>query len=325
MQLAERFEGTPNLGDAYLGFVAAAGTTPAKITIPETGYIKMPDGSGFRAEVSNTTPNLTVKISSCSADGKNVRASQLQYGRAPKPYALIGINSITMGGSAHTDSYDSTKGAYSALTARSNGSIATNGNITLNNTVNIKGDALYGGTYSAAAGVTVTGKKGLVTKPLVFPSAVLPTVYDYSVASMNTTSGASTYPGGTYIVGDLNMSGTASVTWSGPVKLYIKTSYNVKDSVVIKTYQNLPANRQLFFLPTCPVANWSGSNVCVGDLYAPDTTFNVSGTVEKYGRIIAKNINHTSSGGLHYDESMAAPLGLTSFIPIQGSYLEVRP
>jgi len=42
-----------------------------------------------------------------------------------------------------------------------------------------------------------------------------------------------------------------------------------------------------------------------------------------FGRIVAKTINNSSSGGMHYDESLPAPNGQASFSAIPGSYLEV--
>jgi len=99
----------------------------------------------------------------------------------------------------------------------------------------------------------------------------------------------------------------------------------VSGDVTISTYQNLPVNRQIFFLPTCKTASWTGTNVCVGDLYAPDTDFTVSGSVEKFGRIVAKSITNSSSGGMHYDESLPAPNGMICYTPVANSYLEVAP
>jgi hypothetical protein len=139
------------------------------------------------------------------------------------------------------------------------------------------------------------------------------------------SSGTINVPGGTYLINNLTLSGTAKINWTGPVKLYIKSGYNVSGSVAINTFNNLPVNRQLFFLPTCKTATWSGTNVCVGDLYAPDTDFTVSGGVEKMGRIIAKSITNSSTGGMHYDESLPSPNGLASFSPVADSYVEVTP
>ena len=70
---------------------------------------------------------------------------------------------------------------------------------------------------------------------------------------------------------------------------------------------NLPSNRVLRFLPTCATATWSGTNTNTGDMYAPDTDFSITGSVHNFGRIVAKSIANSSSGGMHYDQSLPSP------------------
>ena len=93
--------------------------------------------------------------------------------------------------------------------------------------------------------------------------------------------------------------------------------------MVITTYNNLPTNRQLYCPPACTTATWNGSNVCVGDLYAPDTDFTIGGSVENFGRVIAKSISNSSTKGMHYDESLPAPNGQMSYGPDLDTYLEI--
>jgi hypothetical protein len=139
------------------------------------------------------------------------------------------------------------------------------------------------------------------------------------------SSGTQTIAGGTYVINKLTLSGTAKIVWTGPVKLYIKTGYSVTGNVVIQTYNNLPINRQLYFLPTCASATWGGTNDSVGELYAPNTDFVIKDSVEMMGRVIAKSITNSSSGGMHYDESLPAPNGMISYSPVLSSYLEMQP
>ena len=77
--------------------------------------------------------NATVRVTSTACLTGNAGA-----------YSLIGINGITMSGSAYTDSYDASQGAYSAGSANHRGSIASNGNISLGGTVKVDGDARCG-------------------------------------------------------------------------------------------------------------------------------------------------------------------------------------
>lgn len=333
LQLAGVLDETNNLGGAgkIIGYKPTALGTPIKggeIRIPDqaTDYISLgANGPKFRVIITDANPILKVKVIARSSNESTARGVSIDFQRSTTPYALIGINSLTMSAGAYTDSYDATKGAYSALTARSNGSIASNGIITLKNTSRVNGNLRYGPTASASIDPTaiVTGSVGALTKPMTYPSVTLPPAGTYiDVGDMNSSSGTSSYPGGTYVINNLTLSGTKKIIWQGPVKLYIKSSYTVTDSVSISTYNNLPANRILYFLPTCKTASWSGTNVCVGELYAPDTDFTVSGAVEKHGRLIAKSIVNSSSGGMHYDESLPAALGLSGFSPVPGSYVE---
>ena len=64
--------------------------------------------------------------------------------------------------------------------------------------------------------------------------------------------------GSTYVFDTLDLSGPAHVIREGPVKLYFKTAYRISGSARIDTSQNKPANRQLFLLPTCRTASWTG-------------------------------------------------------------------
>jgi hypothetical protein len=334
-QLAARLEPTGNLNGLKLGYRASTATVPGEIRIPDrpTDVIALtPGGPGFRAVITDASPNISVKFTSSNRSATGAvgaaRAVKLTFQRAPKPYALVGINSLTLSGNAYTDSYDASKGAYDPTKARAAGSIGSNGNIKLTDYVKINGDVRYGktSTVTVASTVTVKGMAAPVTTPIAYPSVTLPPAGTYTdLGDVNMSGGTSTMGGGTYVINNLTLGGTAKITWTGPVKLYIKSSYNVSGGVVINTYQNLPFNRQLYFLPTCTTATWSGTNVCVGDLYAPDTSFVVSGSVEKLGRIIAKSIDNSSSGGMHYDESLPAPNGQISFAPVPNSYLEVAP
>jgi hypothetical protein len=329
MQLAGRLEPTGNLGGKKLGYRPSAPGNPGEIRIPDLAPDRISftaNGPGFRAVITDSTPNVTVKF--VGSAGSTARAVKLTFQRAPKPYVLVGINGVTLSGGAYTDSYDASKGAYDPTKARQGGSIGSNGNVTINDTAKVNGDIRFGATstLTVAPTATVNGMAAPVTSPIAYPSVTMPPAGTYTdLGDVNNSGGTSTVAGGTYVINNLTLSGTAKVVWTGPVKLYIKSSYNVSGSVQISTFNNLPVNRQIFFLPTCTNATWTGTNVCVGDLYAPDTNFTVSGSVEKHGRIIAKTINNSSSGGMHYDESLPAPNGQISYAPIPNTYLEVAP
>ena len=330
-QLNARLAATGNFTGKSIGYRATAGGVPGEIRIPNLAadsILLTPKGPGFRAVITDGSPTLSVKFVGVARGQATSRAFKINFQRAPKPYVLVGINGVTLSGSAFTDSYNASKAAYDPTKAGAGGSVGSNGNIAIADTVRVNGDVRYGtaSTVTVAPSAFVNGMAAPVTSPIQYPSVTLPPAGTYvDLGDVHNTTGTQTVAGGTYVINNLTLGGNAKITWTGPVKLYIKSSYTVSDSVIIETYQNLPQNRQLYFLPTCRTANWSGKNVCVGDLYAPDTDFTVIGQVEKFGRIIAKSINNSSSGGMHYDESLPAPNGQISYAPVPSSYLEVAP
>jgi hypothetical protein len=220
-------------------------------------------------------------------------------------YALIGINSLTITGNGETDSYDSRNLPYKAATARHNGSVASNGNITLSGSGKVDGDARPGvakKTTISGAG-SVTGSVAPLGAPLKFPSVTLPSSY-IDAGDCVMSGGSISIPGGVYVFDTIDLSGSAHITWTSPVVFYVRKAYKISGNVVIDTYKNIPANRVIKFLPTCKTATWTGTHSCVGDLYAPDTDFTIGGNAELFGRVIAKSINLSSSGNLHYDENL---------------------
>jgi hypothetical protein len=324
--LANLLDASPNMGGKPV--VVSA---DKKIYLPSSdGWITLDaaQGTRFRAIIEQpdeTKFDLLVTIRGASQNAKVSRGIRTKYQRAPGVYALVGIESITMSGAAYTDSYDSSKNpTYSAATARKNGSIASNGNITLSGTSRVNGDARpgVGRVLTLQDTASLTGRSVPLAQNPAYPSVTLPPGAT-SLGAVSHTSGTFNQPGGTYVLDSLTLKGDTVINWQGPVTLYIKGAYSVEDNVVINTYKNLPQNRKLYFLPTCTTATWSGNNICVGELYAPDTNFTISGSVQKFGKITAKTIKNSSTGGMHADEALLDPSASGGYVPVQGTYTEV--
>jgi Flp pilus assembly protein TadG len=220
-------------------------------------------------------------------------------------YAIVGINSLTVTGNASTDSYDSRSGPYSAATAHHKGSIASNGNISLGGSARVDGDvrAGVGGSTTTSGAAQATGRVAPLGAPLNYPSVTLPSSY-VDAGDLVMKSGKVSLVGGVYVFDTIDLSGNAQVTWTGPVVIYVRKAYNVSGNAVVDTYQGLPANQVINFLPTCTSVTWTGNNACVGELYAPDTDFSIDGNAELFGRIIARTVSISASASVHYDEAM---------------------
>lgn len=83
---------------------------------------------------------------------------------APGPsYGIIGLNSISMSGSSN-DSYISTTGAFS-----SNAFVATNGQLSMSGSTDIKGNAYYG-TLKTSGSAKITGTSAVIHTTLAYPN-----------------------------------------------------------------------------------------------------------------------------------------------------------
>lgn len=323
--LGQVLNGTPNMGGKTVQVTAGAIYIPSQTT-----WMSL-DPSGqtrFRATITQGTGGdsnkLIVTVRGSNAAFNVSRGIQLTYRPATGGYALAGLNGVTMSGGAFTDSYSSAKGDYAAQTPGKKGSIVSNGDITLKNTAKVNGDARpgVGKTTITQDTSSVTGRTAPVPAAVSYPSVVEPAGLT-NLGDVVMSSGTSTLPGGSYVLNSLNLSGTANIIWTGPVKLYIRGAYSVTGGATIQTYQNNPANRTLYFEPTCTTATWGGTTASVGELYAPDTNLVITGSVQLMGRITAKSITNSSTGGMHSDESLPYPGGSGPYALIPDSYREV--
>jgi hypothetical protein len=316
-------------GSTNMGANVVANTAGTIYLPNSTGWIDVDPAvkTRFRIAINQVGASnvLNVVVRGGSANSTITRAVQLQFKPATGFAALMGLNSVSLSGGAFTDSYNSSIGVYGVAPTNKKGNIASNGNITLDTGAIVNGDARYGPgkAITLLGGSSVTGRKAPLPDAVTFPSVTLPASGVTDIGDVTMNAGTVTYPGGVYRIGALTLSGTAHIVWTGPVTLYIATSYSCTGGAAIDTFGNLPANRTLNFLPTCATAVWSGSNVCIGELYAPDTAFTISGTVQLMGRVTAKSIVNTSTGGMHSDEALPLPGGAGGYAPDLGSYLEV--
>jgi len=152
------------------------------------------------------------------------------------------MNSISMTLNSYTDSYNSSVAPYNSLSPNHRGSIASNGNISLSGSVSVDGDSRAGvGKATTVAGsAKVTGLNAPLGTVMKYPSVTLPSTYT-DLGDVNISSGTSSIPGGTYLIHNLTLSGSAHIIWTGPTVLYIQNSYTVTNTVQIDTYQNIPS------------------------------------------------------------------------------------
>jgi len=258
----------------------------------------------------NAVPLIFARI--LCAKTCDVKASATAYAPGGGGYAVVGLNFINMSGKK-TDSYNSKKGKYDPATA-SKGNIASNGAITLTSYVTVNGDARpgVGKSVSMDGTCTVTGSTAPLKAAL---SYAMPSAAGYTSSNDNSqfgkyitskkdfsmSSGALMLAGGHYYVHNFSLTGTASITFTGPAVLFVTGTLNVGGG--ISTNLGVPDQLQINMVAgnSSNTASFSGSSAFVANYYGPKSPITVSGNSDFYGQIVALSVTSTGSGGIHYD------------------------
>ena len=234
-------------------------------------------------------------------------------------FALFGDQTVTVGGNASTDSYDSSTGPYDEDNHHHDGDVGTNS--TASGGVNVSGSIFVDGQVAVGPGVAdptsvvtgynpafITGDPKAVSVGASFPmpDVVVPdnlTCVDHTVTG-NTTE---TLAPGTYCYHDLIIQGNATLTTSGSVKIYLTGELSAKGNSMVGVVDH--PSRMMFLMATNSEATLdegvvTGSNTFYGALYGPKATINITGNADVFGSVIAKNVNLNGSAWIHYDESL---------------------
>ena len=242
---------------------------------------------------------------------------------------IIGLNAVVMSASSHTDSYNSSQGAYMPGTAGNQGHMCSNGIITMSGSATINGNAKPGVGCSVKTSGTagVTGTVQALKKPMSYP-AVDPgsaaTVNDNGKMPLTflgkdplnnknefNMSGSDSIdlPPGTYYFAKLSMSGTTCMRISGPTVIYC-TGDIALSGATLSNASKIPSDLQLFPMGTkCDV---SGSSELYAVIYGPGTNVIRSGGADYYGTIVGLTLNLSGEGGIHADDAVNMSQGATS-------------
>ncbi len=305
-------------------FVAADGSTLGSFTVTVDAW-------------DTLSPQIT-SIASALSSGTGKTAT-VKSGLEPLPIysaAVRAKGAISLSGSAYTDSYDSTAGAYGGANLGQNGDVFTNSTapsaISLSGGAVVQGDAFVGtgGGVSPTTSVTGTITAGVNE---AMPDNTVPESLT-ALPSSGALSGTATISGGSYKYSDISLPGSGIVTIQGNVTLYLTSTSTAIDvsgngsllldpaaTLTIYTDGNIslsgnsllngngsqsPTTLQIYGTPTCTAINVSSNAGIVGLISAPQAYFTISGNGGVYGGISVDQFTSTGNGGLHYDENLAS-------------------
>ena len=250
-------------------------------------------------------------------------------GGIPKiTYGVFSKTNIALGPNGIFDSYDSEVAPYNAATADSNGTLWSNGSITLNK-IAVKGDVGATGAIALTSGATATGDvtPGEAPQPEMpiescpaggfTPAASLPATPGYTY---NATTGVLAISGSNivfaltginYYFSSVTLSGNAILKVTPPVgqrtEIVISNALNISGG----TLTNTPGTAMALGFSSCgsPAvpATWnvSGGASAAYSVYAPNHPVVLTGGGDLKGAIVASTFSQTGGASMHYDEALA--------------------
>lgn len=290
-----------------------------------TAMLTAPDGTAV--------PPATVYLLSSGTSGPITRRTRILTRVGVSTiyrYAAYGKTSIDMDSNANTDSYSSANGPYGGANVSANGSVATEGTLSLDSNSTIHGNT-SAATYLLKGTAIITGVKGgapNVTLPAIdfaTPATSNNNASGFTVSGMNynastkTLSGAGTITfnqGGTYYFNSIDISSNSTLVVSpsvtSPVKIYVAGNYHSDSNYFMNNNTNKPNNLQFLVGGEVDI---NSNSIFYGTIYAPNGSVIFRSNTILYGSVISGgNLSINSNQALHYDTTLAANNG-SSTIP----------
>jgi Tfp pilus assembly protein PilX len=257
----------------------------------------------------------------------------------------FGLNSLTLTGVAHTDSYDS--GLHSTYaqqvanaggivnydnTVGNNGHVGSNGTVTGTGNIIVHGNATPGPgqSVSLSGGALVTGSQAPAPSVYAFKSVLYSPPISASGSYQMSGNEVDSINAGTYRYTSWKQSG-GTITFNGTVNLYVDDDFTqsgqgtivLAPGAVVNLFQGssgkfdlsgqgvqnpdmVPNNFNIVSASTSSV-NVTGQGNTFVTVYAPDASVKISGQGELFGAIIGKDVTLSGLGTFHYDKSARSP------------------
>ncbi len=303
---------------------------------------------------SNSAPTISAVAGVPDLDSPGAEVRQIQVLAKARTVFSLGLFSdddLELGGTTVVNSYDSRNGHYNTTTNISNnGDSGSNGDILLNGTPLIDGDASAGGavvlvgqnseiTGEVEGGMTqielpgvndAVAKAKLLNNNADIPNAVKPNgqqvaAYNPTTKALSIGAGATlSLPGGTkenpkvYYLSSASMAGNSKLLVSDYVVIFTDGSLDFSGGTVINNGGAGPPDKMLVYssggIDTDVKVN--GGAGFAGAIYAPNAEVTLTGGGDIFGAVVGGKVNVSGNGQFHYDEA----LGDTGLI----AYFEVR-
>jgi Flp pilus assembly protein TadG len=277
--------------------------------------------NALQITVSRTIP-LTL-LQAFGVTSRQIAASGITTMNQTFASGFVGLDWVDVNSGGTSDSYDSSKGAYSAATAGNLGSLASNGWIKINSST-IKKDVYMRSGQTLDADGSSYGQRINMASAMSVP---LPSASPYSSSNnsngnitpqsaiksnlnFNSDGSTVTMPGGNYYFNSFTTNST-TLNVTGPSTLYVNGDLAFNSTTLNVTSQR-PGDFRIIVVKASPVSiSFNSVTGLCADIQAPTASVELNSTTTFFGRIIAKTLKVNSSAALHYDVSLPPIPGAT--------------
>jgi type II secretory pathway pseudopilin PulG len=246
-----------------------------------------------------------------------ITATVENSGNALFDRALWGIDWLDLGGTVRVDSYDPARPYSLVDNWGSLGSIGSNGNMTLNGTVTVWGDAAHLGTCPDCPPGQghVKGNDYQLSQPHTFPPIPSFTVgaTNYNPKNSTVTLGPGHYgtvnidthgtlvlTGGTYYFDSISENASGSLVISGDTTIFVKSGLDLGGQGVMNNLGD-PTKLTVFYSGTSEMRMTGGTQAYI-EAYAPNAPLKLVGTSDFFGSFTGKTVTIQGTPRVHFDE-----------------------
>jgi Flp pilus assembly protein TadG len=266
--------------------------------------------TGYRTTARGTSIPMTLAKASGFTDF-DLTFTETAFGNpGSSAYGILGLSSLTLSTAAFTGTYDSTTAVFTTGASSHDGSVSSNGTMTLAADASV-GGVVYYNTASAPAGTSYSEGKTKMPSAAVTPAT--PDAGAYTTSNSNPsmglpTTGATanvsgatyTVPGGNYVFNSASLS-SATIQFTGPATIWMYGPMSLSASSIL-AYQNKPTNLQLKVC-TSTSLTMSGASTLYAVVTAPSSSVTLAGSSKLVGSVAASSVSATSSA-VYYDKQL---------------------
>ncbi len=248
-------------------------------------------------------------------------------GSDPVTCGIVAMGDAKVTGSLFVDGYNGDDGPYSSLSTVDDAGICSNADLEIAGHARVEGSVFSGpdaAMVSISGAAVVTGTIDQLESDIVMPAVDASTAALHNDnASIGKTSkgkspldgqkfdmqnGSLTLNSGTYYFTEFNLNGSAVLTVSGAVSIYVKGDVHINGGGIVNGGHD-PADLTIL-IDGSHSFEVNGNADFYGSIIAPKSEGHVNGNSDFYGIIVSDGLELNGNGDIHIDTSLAQDLGM---------------